>query len=181
MFTSLKNAQTEHVFAGKPLSPTGWRMLVEHLPHQLVPDPAILASYLSRSGFPSGVDSADWSVQCAQTLSLYASKQGVEMRDTVGLDWPHGLGELALNPLYVPSSLPAGLVSLRRRFPSASYERDNAAMADYLPVEVIVEECLYDRARAGRAGPLDLESLIAELIVIGVPAGYVADKWPAPV
>ena len=174
LLTALRNRLAAHVHGGEPLSPEGWRGIVDHLEHRVYADAEVLDAYLQRRA-PTPVPVTG--VADAQTLSIVASRLPLVAEE--GFEqWPHARGSLAVHPLLgVSRTLPCGGVEYVRRFPSPSYERDHPLLATYLPERVTLVPAVVDQARTTRAGP-ELEAALACVAVLGMPGGIVEDPWP---
>jgi hypothetical protein len=108
-------------------------------------------------------------------ISLVASCREDVFRDVGSFeDWPHANGHPTLNPLYREQERDGlGNVQLRRVFPSAWYQEENAVydLEHYLPETVSVgKAALADLARGTRTA--DVEALIEQCVVIGLPQRY---------
>lgn len=177
-FTSVKNARCDHVYAGDPLSPQGWRRLVEHLDHRVVPDRVVLDRYLEGLGPPMAEHWDDDALTDQQLLSIVATRDGRGFRDGGRFArWPHAHGTLGVNPLYQVDTRDDDAVTYRRRFPSVSYERDNAWMRDYLPEQFSVARSSVRRAQRGEIDDA-MEASLASVAVLGLPPALASDPWP---
>lgn len=178
--TSLRNRLCSHVFGGEALCPAGWRRLVAHLPHRLMADTEVVEAYLDRRGVPANAEVGDEALADAQTLSILAGRQAAAVVVDPGrfVDWPHARGRLAVNPLYVPVPGDAATVTYARTWPSPTYLEDNRTMAGYLPERFSLSRAALEQACQGRR-PDELEALVSSLAVLGLPDGYVEDRWPA--
>lgn len=168
--SSMKDDAHDHVYAGLPLSTTGWRRLFGSAPHlRLLDDELLLDRYLAGKGLPE----VDEPTTGATVSLLVASPGGGGPPDPLA----HARGPLAVNPLYRPVPGPGGDVLLQRTLPGGSYVPDNARLLDYLPPAVTLPRSL---AVAGSRGerPDELLALARQLVVLALPPGYVADPWP---
>ncbi len=175
--TSLTNADCEHEFAGLPLSPGGWRLLVEHLDHRLVPDRVVLESYRGRNGVPASKNWQDRELSDEPLLSLLATKGAGGFEDGPEFSgWPHARGHLGVNPLYRVADASDHDITYERFFPSLYHERDNRFALEYLPEHFTLTRSSIERAERG-----DLDESIAPLIaccaVLGYPPRLVTDPW----
>ncbi|MFN2555476.1 MAG: methyltransferase domain-containing protein [Nitriliruptorales bacterium] len=177
--TSLTNADCDHEFAGLPLSPGGWRLLVEHLDHRLLPDRVVLESYWERRGVPAGRIWEDGELSGEPLLSLVATKGSGGFRDGPEFSgWPHARGALGVNPLYRVASVMNGAIAYERFFPSRYHERDNRFAFDYLPQRFTLSRSAIKRAEQGDIDD-SMEALIASCAVIGYPPRLLQDPWLA--
>jgi SAM-dependent methyltransferase len=173
MFIASRNAHIEYEFAGEPLPPEGYEALVADMPHRLIADHEVLACYLQRRGPPLARAVPPQDLTAAPLLSVVASQRQEVFQDYgVFTDWPHALGDLRLNPLYVEAERDRlGNVQAQRVFPAPFYERDNAECKDYLPERIqIASQALQDLAEGRRTPAVD--RLIEQYVVLGMPRQY---------
>lgn len=171
--TGMHNACVQRELAyGLPLTPDGYAGLVADLHHCVVADTDVLARYFQRQG-PLLAGPADKeTLERAPLLSLAASRRPDLFRDHGTFqDWPHSLGRLRLNFLYKEESREGGTVRLRRTFPSARSEADQAEIKPYLPESVEVSGTVLEDLEQGRRTP-EIETLIAQGVVMGMPDRY---------
>ncbi len=177
MLTSVKNALCDHVYAGEPLTPDGWRLLVEDLSSRAFPDSLILQRYLDGEGLPSSSDIEEDAVRTSRMLSILATAGPWSLAEASPLQgWPHARGELGVNPLFhVVEGGPAGAAVYERRFPSQTYADDNPEMREYLPERFVLP---FGRLpRTGEPAPEELEPLIRSLCLLGFPPGFQSRRW----
>ena len=137
---------------------------------RIVSENALLERYLrglgpalARPVDPSEVAGEKW-------LSFVVSKRRDVFRDYGPLgDWPHGLGRLAINPLYRERRRgPNGDVELELVFPTEWYEFENAESRRYMPANVTASASDLDDVARGRRTPR-VEEWIRTSVVVGVP------------
>jgi hypothetical protein len=93
-------------------------------------------------------------------------------------DWPHGLGRLAINPLYVERARRAsGEVELELVFPTEWYEFENSECRRYMPARVTATPADLDDVAHGRRTP-KVEEWIRTTVVVGVPDRYLRQRGP---
>ena len=175
--TSVKNALASHVFAGEPLTPSGWAALPEGWQTSVIADEQIVRRYFEGQGMPAAdaVDAA--AVPGTQLVSLLAARQE-PLPDGGILDGqPHARGPLAVNPLYAPVDSEPGSVSYELRFPAGSYRPDNPLMESYLPATFRLSRETLVQARGGRR-PEELRQAIAATAVLALPERYPGERWP---
>jgi len=173
----VRNALVPCPGSGLPLSPEGYRALVEDTPHGLVDDRDLLARYLRREG-PLLTQTVDLRrLANAPTVSLVVSARRDVFADHGSLErWPHTEGRLTLNPLYTHNgSDREGRVHLRRTFPSHGYEQDNADCKTYMPEEAVVSASVLGDLALGARTP-EVERLADRFIALGMPDNYGADR-----
>lgn len=91
------------------------------------------------------------------------------------LMWPHGVGHLALNPIYVGTQEPDGGLRLRFEFPSIHYAYEQHAMLNYHPTLVTVSAAQLRALTADQPTPV-LAPLIDSFIVLGMPRRFAAES-----
>jgi ubiquinone/menaquinone biosynthesis C-methylase UbiE len=173
MVVWIHNALLRRPYDGRPLPPEDYRTLVAHMPHCLVADSDVLARYLQKQGPPLTRSADIGHLAHAPSLSVVASHQQNVFQDYGPFtDWPHAEGRLGLNPLYVEETRDGlGNVHLRRTFPSAFYEKENAEGKEYLPEAVTVHSAIVaDLAQGKRTS--EMEGLIEQCIILDIPERY---------
>jgi SAM-dependent methyltransferase len=159
---------------GLPLSPEAYQRLLADVPHRLLADNDVLARYLRKHG-PSLTDSAGMDDLAREPLlSIVASHRQEVFRDYGSFEnWPHGEGQLTLNPLYRVEKRGDSLkdVRLRRNFPSDFYTDDHAQSKEYLPETIEVPSQVLLDLGNGQRTP-DVEKLVGQFVALGVPRGY---------
>lgn len=136
--TAVKNALTDHVYAGMPLPPDGWRTLFEPLDRHLLADQRILEDYFAggRLRLPHE-DAADLQVDDSPTVTLLAGATGPHLKGPGRFDeWPHGVGPLGVNPLMQPTWSTADELVFQRRWPTERFAPDNPPIDSYLPTRL---------------------------------------------
>jgi SAM-dependent methyltransferase len=156
---------------GYELEPEGYARLFHGIETRFFRDPDLLARYLSRRlpdmsvpGTPDDVASQKW-------ITLVASRDPAVFRDHGAFEeWPHGVGRLALNPLYRVSES-NGRAALALHFPTKWFAFENAECLTYMPEHVDVDPAtLADVAAARRTE--SVERLIGQGVVLGLPETY---------
>ncbi len=87
-------------------------------------------------------------------------------------DWPHAVGSLGLNPIYVATRLPDGTMELQFRFPGIWYAFENAAMLSYQPRSLTLTRAEAEQLESGTNEPLSL-GLLRRFVLLGMPERYV--------
>lgn len=171
--TGMHNACVQRELAyGLPLTPEGYAELVSDMHHRVVADTDVLARYFQKQGPPLGSSGEKETLERAPLLSMAASRRPDILRDhAVFEDWPHARGRLRLNFLYKEESRDGGAVRLRRTFPTARSEADQAEIKPYLPETVEAPASALEDLAQGKRTP-DVEKLIAQGVVMGMPERY---------
>jgi SAM-dependent methyltransferase len=180
LLNALPNARLQDTHAllkrsrnSRPLPPEGYQQLIADMPHCLVAARDVLGRYLHKQG-PLLRRSGDLTpLADAPFVSLLASHRPEVFRAYGPLDeWPHADGCLGVNPLYVhEGSTGPGTVRLRRTFPSRVYAQEYVDYPEYLPETVEVPAEVFPDLARGKRTP-ELEGLLAQCVVLGLPLGY---------
>jgi ubiquinone/menaquinone biosynthesis C-methylase UbiE len=158
---------------GYELSLDGYDRLLHGLPHVFTGEDAVVSAYARRSGADlSGADTPDQLAR-QKWLSVVASSQTNLFRHGESFDrWPHAVGRLQINPVYVVEKQHAnGDLSLRFHFPSDWYEFENKAYLTYAPERCVLPAALARAVERGEHHP-ELERYIGKFVVIGMPDRY---------
>jgi hypothetical protein len=171
--TGMHNACVQRELAyGLPLTPEGYAELVSDMHRCVVADTDVLARYFQKQGPPLAKSGEKENLERAPLLSMAASRRPDILRDHGAFqDWPHAQGRLRLNFLYKEESREGGVVRLRRTFPTARSEADQAEIKPYLPEIVEAPVSALEDLQQGKRTP-DVETLIAQGVVMGMPERY---------
>jgi SAM-dependent methyltransferase/uncharacterized protein YbaR (Trm112 family) len=172
--TGMHNACVQRELAyGLPLTPKGYAELVSDMHHCVVADTDVLARYFQKQGPPLARSGEKEKLESAPLLSLAASRRPDLFRDHGAFeDWPHARGRLRLNFLYKEEPRDGGVVRLRRTFPTARSEADQAEIKPYLPETVEAPVSALEDLQQGGRTP-NVETLIAQGVVMGMPERYI--------
>lgn len=143
------------------------------IPHCMVSDNDVLDRYLKMKGAPLAIPIDNNRLQQAPLISIVAS-QNTQIFRNYGTfnEWPHAIGVLKLNPLYIEDGRDeSGNVTLRRTFPSTFYEQDHEECKKYLPVTIKIGVGVLDDIAAGLRTP-EVKKLINQYVVLGMPEQY---------
>ena len=146
--------------------------LFDSLPHRILANSDVLNRYvnkcgpaLTRSSEKQVLDNEPWFSIVATTRKELLVDRGPFT------DWPHGEGQLELNPLYKPvghHGNGAGATLYRHKFPSSWYEQEDGDCRKYEPESVsISSQILKDLSSRKRTA--DMEDLIAHCVIVGIP------------
>jgi SAM-dependent methyltransferase len=158
---------------GYELRPETYRELFPGAQVRVVCDGELLERYidgqgpnLSRDADPAALVNEKWvSLIVCQDPRLFREHGPFAV-------WPHGLGRLALNPLYVPESGGRdGLRAFALRLPSKYFEEENGRCRSYMPDHVLLGDRLL--ADLGRGeGSSEADDLLRRSVVLGFPKRY---------
>jgi SAM-dependent methyltransferase len=156
---------------GCELEPDGYLRLFEGLHAQLFSEKELLQRYLGglrgncESHDPNDLRSQKW-------ISLVASPANKTLDgDVYVMNWPHGMGQLQLNPLYHKTHEDSsGCVTLELKFPTAWYRFENSECLEYMPSTVRLTRDNLEDMKAGAAPAL--ADLIRQCVIIGLPERY---------
>lgn len=130
----------------------------------------LVKQYLSRDGLDlTWDDSAN--LEDSEWLTVFASQSQAPFRRYASwTEWPHAVGRLALNPLYVRESR-KGEVELTLRFPSDWYKHQNETFLEYAPQQCTIPEAVVTAIEAGQRPP-EAQPFIDRFTIIGMPDRY---------
>jgi hypothetical protein len=158
---------------GYELKLEGYRRLFVDLAHVIIGEDTALSQYLAnRTPDLTGTE-GDEALARQKWLSVVASPSRDVFGASVPFDtFPHALGRLQINPIYtVDAEGPDGGLDLRLQFPSEWYRFENESYLRYAPERVRVAGDVV-RALELRAPHPDLDALIKQCVVIGMPDRY---------
>lgn len=157
---------------GYELDPDGYARLFSTMPRRLIADRELLRRYRDGRLPDLAAEPAAGALDGEKWISLVASRDPDVLRDHGRLDgWPHGCGRLALNPLYRSSDEEDGGVLLAFSFPSRWYAFENGACLEYMPETIRVGRETLGAIARGERSP-DVEALVRQCVVLGLPARY---------
>jgi SAM-dependent methyltransferase len=167
---------------GLELSPAGYlRLFAAGRETRFAPEEMLLDRYLHGLGPALASPAGPEDVAKDKWISIVSSRRREVFRDYGAFgQWPHGLGRLAINPLYVERGRTAsGEVELELVLPTEWYEFENADCRRYMPPRVTMTAADLDDIAAGRRTPR-VEQWIGTSVVIGVPERYLRTTGVRP-
>jgi SAM-dependent methyltransferase/uncharacterized protein YbaR (Trm112 family) len=169
LLTRVGNAALEPRM-GYELIVDGYRNLFSWTSHAMIDEDRLINSYLEKKGPNLGqtedVREYKWlSIVATDRKDLYADYDRLD-------DWPHAVGRLVINPIYVPdeSSSPEGR-KFKFRFPSEHYAYEDHRYSEYTPSEWFIPQDVLAAIRNKKRIP-SMEEHIRKFVVIGVPEKY---------
>ncbi|NNM29986.1 MAG: class I SAM-dependent methyltransferase [Akkermansiaceae bacterium] len=171
---SLRNSLVPAPASNTALTPEGYAQLFGDWPSRMVAESEVVERYAHGKGpaLAGGTPSRD--LEGTGLLTMVASRKEDALRDYGEFsEWPHGRGNVQLNPLFKES---AGTsregVTLVRTSPSPHYEQDNPGMSEYMPDSVACkrEDLVALKRHERSAGVL---SLIDRFAAFDIPNHYV--------
>ena len=164
---------------GLELSPDGYLRLFGARGVRIVSEKMLLERYLSGLGPALAAPVAPAAVADEKWISFIVSNRADVFRDYGPQgEWPHGLGKLAINPLYVEQARRAdGTAELALVFPTEWYEFENSDSRRYMPERVAASPADLDDVAHGRRTPR-VEEWIRTSVVVGVPERYLRETGP---
>lgn len=172
---SVRNALARHDYQDEFITPRLFQKLMGRLPHRIVSDESVLARYLRKQGPALSESSGNAETEQAELMTIVASRRQDVFRDYGSFaTWPHAVGNLGINPLYVEDSVDGDRVRLRRVFPSTHYETENAVCKKYTPETVAISGQLYRalKSNGDMSNSQELAELIGQFVVVGMPKNY---------
>jgi SAM-dependent methyltransferase len=170
---SMRNSHVKHLHSCYTLPPEACADLVADWPHRIVAETRVLTNYLGGRGpdLASQVDMATLTHEPMVTIVASQDDAIFKKYERFSL-WPHGEGQLAINPLYVQETADHdGWVRLRRTFPSAFYEEENEGCKAYLPETAELSPPMRIDLAANQLSS-GIEQLLARCVVLGMPQRY---------
>ena len=164
---------------GLELSPDGYLRLFGGRGVRIVSERMLLDRYLQGLGPTLAAPVSSAEVADEKWISFIVTNRRDAFRDYGSLgEWPHALGRLAINPLYVERSRRAsGEVELELVFPTEWYEYENSESRRYMPERVIASAADLEAVAQGRRTPR-VEEWIRTSVVVGVPERYLRETGP---
>jgi len=158
---------------GHELTPEGYLRIFSDLPGRVVSERTLRKRYLEGLGPPLLEQAPLESLHGEKWISLVAARDPAVFRDHGAFaDWPHAVGRLAMNPLYVRTASGAGgSAILSLRFPSTHYALENAESREYMPDSIEIGRDVLDEISKGVRSKR-VESLIRRCAVVGTPEEY---------
>ncbi len=165
---------------GHELTVDGYSHLFDDVSRVLLGEDELVASYrgrkapdLRRRELPTGLEDQKWlSAVLSDNETVFRSHGPAD-------DRAHAEGRLVLNPIYrLESAAQPGDVTLRFEFPTEWYEFENAGYLEYAPESIPVSREVLADVRAGSRTEA-VRDLIDRFVVVGVPARYMQERWPA--
>ncbi|MGA2362133.1 MAG: methyltransferase domain-containing protein [Candidatus Aminicenantales bacterium] len=158
---------------GYELSVEGYLKLFEGLRWRMLSEDDLLQGYLKRLGPQLEEPSTLSGLTPLKWLYLVASERAERFRNYPRFEtWPHSVGRLKLNPLYREVNKdPAGNMTVEFQFPSSWYEFENSACSQYMPKTAIISTSTLNALSAGTWSD-EIESLVRQCVIIGVPDRY---------
>ena len=174
MLVHLRNKLSDHLYSSRPLSPTGYRRLVQHLPHRAIPDHLILQNYFEGKGLPASAQIGTEILNQSPKLSIWARKSAEKFTEYgVFQEWPHARGKLYINPLYQQQETSGEKSLYTMRFPSEYYREENPEIAQYMPKQFDLTKAQESALQEHRTQ--ELEPLIQQWAILNLPPAYFAE------
>jgi SAM-dependent methyltransferase/uncharacterized protein YbaR (Trm112 family) len=162
---------------GYELTIDGYRLLLSDWPHVMLGEDDLVERYLEKRGPDLAVQGGPAELRQQKWLSIVAARSldrlGPEQRFAT---WPHALGRLQLNPIYLEdSSQPGGETALRFEFPSSWYEFENQRYLGYAPRQARITHAAWAALKEGRPSPV-LQEYVDQFVILGMPERYASPK-----
>lgn len=157
---------------GYELGPEEYRALFPNLMTSVLGETALVEGYLARrlpalARPPSAQD-----LNGEKWLTIFASRSSSFFRDHGTFEaYPHAVGRLGVNPIYVEAPASDGSRSLSFEFPSRWYAFEDGAYRDYAVRKTVIPREVVEMVDEGVRSPAQ-ESLIASFALIGMPDLY---------
>ncbi len=158
---------------GYELTPEGYGSLFCNRPTVLTCEDSLLARYLQKHGPKLDTEPSADHLKAQKWLSAVTSTRTDLFHDDGALEsWPHAVGRLKINPLYVEEETDSSEERVFRfRFPSRWYEIEDSNYRQYAPDLVRLPAKVFDQIEAGERTN-EIEKLVAQCFLIGMPDRY---------
>jgi SAM-dependent methyltransferase len=162
---------------GYELSIEGYRSLLGGWPHVMLGEEDLVERYLEKRGPDLAMRGGPAELRKQKWLSLVAARSLDRVKTEQRFaTWPHALGRLQLNPIYLEdSSQPGGETALRFEFPSSWYEFENQRYLGYAPRQARITHEAWAALKEGRPSPA-LQEYIDQFVILGMPERYSSPK-----
>jgi SAM-dependent methyltransferase/uncharacterized protein YbaR (Trm112 family) len=160
---------------GYELRVDGYRRLFAGLEHVVLGEEAMLQQYLQKRTPDLAHVESDAELEKQKWISVVASRTREAFTASEPFDsYPHAVGRLQLNPIYaIDGRSPAGDLDMHLEFPSEWYRFENQHYLKYAPEKVRVSGEVV-RALEAREGHPELDELVRQCVVVGMPDRYQA-------
>jgi SAM-dependent methyltransferase/uncharacterized protein YbaR (Trm112 family) len=157
---------------GKELSPRGYLDLFSKSECGALGETELMNAYLKGMAPNLSIKQEPESLNDEKWLSIIESSDRSMFKDHGKFEsWPHGVGHLGVNPIYLQSVSNNGQVHLDFHFPSSWFEFENQSMQAYHPSSIFIDKDVYHEIRTNqRTGRV--EDLISKFIILGMPKNY---------
>jgi SAM-dependent methyltransferase/uncharacterized protein YbaR (Trm112 family) len=158
---------------GYELRIDGYHRLFAGLEHVVLGEDALLRQYLDKRTPDLAHVESDAELEGQKWISVVASRSREAFTASQPFaTYPHAAGRLQLNPIYaVDGRSPAGDLDMHLEFPSEWYRFENSNYLSYAPEKVHVSGEVV-RALEEHQGHPDLDELVRQCVVIGMPERY---------
>ncbi|MCI0615366.1 class I SAM-dependent methyltransferase [bacterium] len=162
---------------GKELSPDGYLDLFSKSECRALGETELMNAYLKGMAPNLSIQKEPESLNNEKWLSIIESSDRSMFKDHGKFEsWPHGVGHLGVNPIYLQSvSGNNGQVHLDFHFPSSWFEFENQSMQAYHPSSIFIEKDVYQEIRSNQRTE-GVEDLISKFVIIGMPKNYAVSQ-----
>lgn len=154
---------------GYERTPADYRALFGSTPNALVTEEHLLDAYLRQESVDLSLSTPEHLANSAKWLTFVATSNpaGFPAKRPI-TTWPHAVGVLRRNPLYVP--VDDGAPDMYRfEFPSRWYAFENAGYRRYAPERVRIPASVIEHPDEHRAVANDL---LRQAVILGMPERY---------
>jgi SAM-dependent methyltransferase len=158
---------------GYELTIDGYRGLLAGLPHTLLGENDLLDAYLKGQGPDLEKEAPEHVLRSEKWVSAVACRNPERFQPRIHFQhWPHGVGHLEVNPLYLAKGTAVnGDLELRFAFPSEWYEFENARYREYAAGCChFTEETLKNLSMGVR--PASADRYVDQFVLLGMPERY---------
>jgi SAM-dependent methyltransferase/uncharacterized protein YbaR (Trm112 family) len=158
---------------GKELSPRGYLDLFSNSECRALGETALMNAYLKGMAPNLSIKDPAEFLNDEKWLSIIVSSNQDIFKDHGKFEsWPHGVGPLGVNPIYLKSNAGQNRqIDLCFHFPSSWFEFENQSMQDYHPSTISIDQNVYQEIRNNQRTD-QVNDLISKFVVIGMPKNY---------
>ncbi len=176
ILAALHHSKTKTKTSNSALSVREYTRFFEDMSHTIISDDKLLERYKDKRGPALGRPYDINDIEKETLISIIATHDEDIMVDHGVFDtWPHSVGRLEVNPLYVDEGMDStGYKQYRRQFPSKFYEEENHLCKSYLPRQAVINPDILNKASYESESQeiADIEHLIASCVLLDMPERY---------
>jgi len=158
---------------GYELSLDGYRRLLGGWPHVFMGEDDLVNRYLKKQGADLTTEAPAEALRRQKWLSVVSSRSPGKFGNNKHFaDWPHAVGRLQINPIFVGGKAKQnGSRQLRFEFPSKWYEFENQRYRDYAPEHCTLPPEVMQALNEGKRPP-EVEDYLNQFVILGMPERY---------
>ena len=173
VITRIYNRAMQYYKGHSIILPKQLKKYFNDIPNLILTNNEVQSLYIEKSGPDFTAELPMNVLNDTEWITIVAShRNGFFEKNSHFEDWPHAIGHLEINPLYVIGEEDKlGNITLSFRFPSKWYEYENHNWLNYAPKKVQLKKSTFEAISLNIRTP-EVDDLIAKWIVIGMPDHY---------